>query len=77
MRGTQHLSATRGHVHVVPVGASARHAGDLCSDVAHLSSSKFAYSWSFGDLGASVQADPTHTFTATGTRAVTLLVTDS
>jgi hypothetical protein len=47
------------------------------SAVADLSSSKFAYSWSFGDLGASLQADPTHTFAVTGTRAVTLVVTDS
>jgi len=55
--------------HGIPVSFS--------SNVADLSSSKFAYSWSFGDLGASTQANPTHTFTATGTRVVTLLVTDS
>jgi len=47
------------------------------SDVSDLNSFNFAYSWSFGDLGASAQADPTHIFAATGTRTVTLIVTDS
>jgi hypothetical protein len=47
------------------------------SEVGGINSSTFGYSWSFGDVGASTQANPTRTFAATGSRAVTLIVTDS
>jgi glucose/arabinose dehydrogenase len=35
-----------------------------------------SYSWNFGDGGTSTQANPSHTFTGSGQRAVTLTVTD-